>query len=230
MNQLKLYRHYIFIDPNNIHCDINNHNILNEIKSIHNEYYTNNEIVKYWSYDDIVILLKKYDNELCELFLSINYNYPALLADIGRYIILYYYGGIYHDLKCISNKNMVTFLNENITIETFIGEEHPDPSLSYRVRNTNIISLQINHPILNLTLQKMKENLIIAKNNNYCGHQFIWSIGSNIYIKIFDEYKNENIIKYPLIKQNLIVYNNIIYSKNIKKWQHIDELLFRTNQ
>ena len=30
---LKLLRHYIFIDPNNVHCDINEHSLLNNIKS-----------------------------------------------------------------------------------------------------------------------------------------------------------------------------------------------------
>lgn len=99
-----LLRHYIFIDSCELFHDINNNSTFNNIKKIHSKNYTNGEIVKYYGYNDIVYLLNNYDKELCKLFLDINCNYPALLADIGRLIILYTYGGIYHDLKCMSNK------------------------------------------------------------------------------------------------------------------------------
>lgn len=99
-----LLRHYIYINVFNILGDINNDTILNDIKKIHEQNYTNGEIIKYYGYNDIVNLLNNYDIELSKLFLELNCNYPALLADIGRLIILYTYGGIYHDLKCISNK------------------------------------------------------------------------------------------------------------------------------
>ena len=50
---LKLVRHYIFIDPDCLHCNIHNHPILQKIKRIHSKHYTRNEDVKYWSYRDI---------------------------------------------------------------------------------------------------------------------------------------------------------------------------------
>jgi len=117
----KLQRHYIFIDPNNINDNLKDNLILNEIKKIHINHYTNNEIITYWSYNDIVNLLFKYDVELCKLFKCLNYNYPAFLADIGRYIILFYYGGIYHDLKCISNKKIINYLDTTSNNITFIA-------------------------------------------------------------------------------------------------------------
>lgn len=82
IKNIKLLRHYIFINPYNILGDINNDVILNDIKKIHKQNYTNFDIVKYYGYNDIVNLLNDYDNELSNLFLKLNYNYPALLADI----------------------------------------------------------------------------------------------------------------------------------------------------
>ena len=124
-NDIKLLRHYIFINPNDVFGNINNDIILNDIKKIHKKNYTNCEILKYYGYIDIVNLLKNYDNELCKLFLKLNYNYPALLADIGRLIILYNYGGIYHDLKCMSNQKMINYLNSVSSKTKLIAEEHP---------------------------------------------------------------------------------------------------------
>lgn len=224
---LKLIRHYIFINPNNINEPLNNNIILNQIKQIHNKYYLNNEIIKYWGYNDIANLLKNYDNELYQLFLSLNPNYPALLTDIGKYIILYYYEGIYHDLKMISKKNINNYINyqksNNINI---IGEEHP--TLKFRVRSGNIISLKINNPFFNIVLQNIKKELIIAKDQKYKGPDHVFNIGSDIYINEFNNFllKNNNIIKYPLEEKGLILYNIDIYSKNIKKWQETDEYLF----
>ena len=37
---------------------------------------TNNKIIKYWCYDEIVELLNKYDEQLCDLFVSLNRAYP----------------------------------------------------------------------------------------------------------------------------------------------------------
>ena len=229
---LKLLRHYIFIDPNNVHCNLDEHNLLKEIKSIHNEFYINGEIVKYWGYIDIALLLKKYDEELYELFLKINYNFPALLSDLGRFVILYYYGGVYHDLKCISggNLNMKNYLENEIGSITFIG--HDAGGNSNSVVSRNVISLQIKHPLLRSTLQLMKKKLIEARNNNYYGGivndaSKIIDCGSYPYIDTFIDYssKNDDIIKINL-EDKLVTFHHYIYSKNLKKWQNTYEPLF----
>ena len=70
---IKLLRHYIFINPNDIHGNLTDNSILNEIKIIHMQQYSNNEIIKYWGYDDISMLLQTYDKELYELYICLNY-------------------------------------------------------------------------------------------------------------------------------------------------------------
>ena len=100
INKLIFLRHYIFIDPYDINSNNENNEKFQSIKKIHSENYTDGEKILYYNYEDIKNLLEKYDIELYNLYIKINYKYAALLADIGRYIILYNYGGIYHDLKC----------------------------------------------------------------------------------------------------------------------------------
>ena len=227
---IKKLRHYIFINPNDILGDINKNKTLDYIKNIHNKYYINGEIVKYHSYNDIKNLLSKFDDELCKLYLQINYNYPALLADIGRYIILYYNGGIYHDLKCISNKNMIEFLDTMPLNVELIGEEHPYEI--NRVRNTNIIVLQKYSKFLESLLQSIKVKL--SKSFYAYGPGKVFMLGSGIYIYKFKQYIKYNkhksikdIFKYPFFKSNQIIFDNTIYNKNIKKWQNTYQYIFR---
>ena len=220
---MKLLRHYIFINPKDISNDINNDKTLNDIKLTHKKHYTNGEIVKYYGYNDIVSLLNNYDKELCNIFLQLNKNYPAFLADIGRLIILYNYGGVYHDLKCMSNKKLINYLN-NIPEEIeFIGEEHPVEK--WRVRNTNIICLHKNSKFITSVLEKIKIRLINSK--HAFGPNSVIQIGSGIYINEFINNKNPCVYKYPFTVAKMIHSDPNIYSKNITKWQNTYEPLFK---
>jgi hypothetical protein len=221
MNDIKLLRHYIFIDPHNLLNDINNNDTLNNIKKIHKQHYTNKEIVKYYGYNDIINLLKNYDNELCKLFMELNPNYPALLADIGRLIILYTYGGIYHDLKCISNKKMIDYLSLVSPEIQLIGDE----SWKKKVRNTNIVALQKNSNFIRIVLQKIKIKLKNSK--DAFGPQALFQIGSKIYIEEFNK-QHKYIYKYQFETNNMIeFFIKKIYSKNIKKWKNTYEYIFK---
>ena len=120
---------------------------------------------------------------------------------------------------------MIEYLENIYNNITFIGEEHPIES--HRVRNSNIISLQIEHPFLNDVLQNIKQKLIISKQNNENGPLSMFNIGSGIYIHYFNITQNNDIIKYPFEKKNLLTFHSIIYSKNIKKWQDTYQLLFK---
>ena len=219
-----LLRHYIFINPLNILDDINDDPILNDIKKINNQNYSNGEILKYYGYNDIIDLLNNYDKELCNLFIEINCNYPALLSDIGRLIILYNYGGIYHDLKCMSNKKMIIYLKTLSPKIELIGEEHPTETI--RVRNSNIVALHKNSNFIASVLEKIKIKLNNEK--NAFGFKKVFEIGSMIYIKEFLNNTNVHIFKYPFEKKKFLYLNKYIYFKNIKKWQNTNEYIFKT--
>ena len=68
-------------------------------------------------------LLFKFDKSLYNIV--INIKYPALIADIGRFIILYYYGGVYLDLKFIITDKFINFINNEIIEIDFIADKHP---------------------------------------------------------------------------------------------------------
>jgi hypothetical protein len=220
MENIVLLRHYIFINPNDILGDINNSELLNKIKETHNKNYTNGEVIKYYGYNDIVYLLHNYDKELCNLFLELNHNYPALLADIGRLIILYNYGGIYHDLKFMSNKKMINYLMSLSSEIELICEEHPTDK--DRIRNGNIIALHKNSKFLISVLEKMKIKLINRK--HAFGPKTVYDIGSKTYINEFYN-KNAYIYKYPF--RNLINSDANIYLNNLTKWQNTYENIFK---
>jgi mannosyltransferase OCH1-like enzyme len=216
-------RHYIFINPNNVHA--NEHENLNVIKRIHKYHYNKGEIVKYWFYDDIYKLLQEYDSELAELFLKINVFYPALLADIGRYIILYNFGGVYCDLKIISNNRIYKLINlvkkYKKTVK-IIGWQHA----INKYKNSCIISFTIKNPFFNKVLQIMKDKLKIFKNKNIIdAKRAVGYIGSSIYINLFKYYEKKNItLKASL--QKVTSFNTKIYSLNFIKWQNTHQKLF----
>lgn len=226
MVSFELLRHYIFINPIDINSDIHQSEYLTTIKKEHNKYYVNNEKITYWNYNEIASLLKDYDTVLYDLFMQLNTNYAALLADIGRYVILYFYGGIYSDLKCMSNKKMIDFLGEMKKEGVlFIAESHPTGVRL--IRNGNIISLYKKHQLLDDTLQYIKHALIEEKKQNTKGPEKVWQVGSKIYIDLFTKNRSETVINIPLLKEGYIIWNASIHSSRIAKWQSTVEYLFK---
>ena len=216
---------YIYINASDVRADINLDPVLNEIKEIHSANYVNGEIIKYWGYNDILKLLVTYDKELADLFLLINHNYPALLADLGRYIILYYYGGIYHDLRCLSKPSLLVYISSLPSNVTFIGEA--DPAKGHKVvRNGNIISLVLRHPLLLKVLQNIKTALQIAKQNNSKGSLNMFIIGSRSYINEFHMFQSSDVIKCPLARKGYIHFNSVIYTKKSRCWQSTNQYIF----
>jgi len=179
----KYTSNYIFIDPNNTNQDLFNNKIFLSIKRYHNRWYSKFNIlrVKYWSYNDIAELLSVYDNELCDLYLRINPRYAALLSDIGRFIILYNYGGIYHDLKFIPKLKFIDELNYLESQYAIIGEQHP--SCPHRVKSGNIISFKEKDDFFKNILDLIKLDLIQAAESNLKGSEAMFAIGSGTYIE-----------------------------------------------
>ena len=166
--------------------------------------------------------MERFDIELQKLFLQLNPNYPALLAAIGRLVILYYYGGIYHDLKCVSTKALDEYLVTVAELE-LICEEHPKDT--HRVRNTNIVALKLHSPFIATVLQKIKAKLLVSK--SAYGPDKMFHIDSLIFISEFAHNKNNTIIKYPFINTNMILFINDIYKKRLTRWQRTYESIFK---
>jgi mannosyltransferase OCH1-like enzyme len=220
----ELQRHYIFINPYDLREDIYCNPILNNIQTIHNKHYRKFSGIQssYWSYNDIAELLRTYDIGLSELYLSINPKYAALLSDIGRFIILYLYGGVYHDLKFLAKHKFVKFFQDHMNVYGIIGEQHPRDK--HRVRSGNIISFVAEDPFFRVVLDAIKSRLIIVHKTKLSGSTAMFDIGSGIYIRMFSEYeKRRTDMARKRFDWRYLKYNKSIYKANITKWQDIEE-------
>ena len=219
-------RHYIFINPHNV--NLRKHKKLDFIKRIHLRNYNKKiEKIKYWFYNDILELLKDYDEELAFLFSKINKMYPALLADIGRYIILYKFGGVYLDLKFIAKNNIYKLffltkkLRKNIEV---IGWKHPREN---RTRNGFIIALTKNNQFFHDVLQNIKKKLLEAKKENKTIiPSTMFDIGSRSYINLFSNYENKKKVAKLQLNGKIIKKNKFIYKLNFVRWQNTHQKLF----
>lgn len=140
-------------------------------------------------------------------------------------MILYYFGGVYHDLKFVSGMSLIEYLNKVSDDVVFIGEEHPE--YTHRVRNGNIVSLEVTCKFLHFVLQAVKTRLIAAKIQNHRGPSAMFNIASGAYIDEFKNQMNDHIIKSPLTKWNLVVFSDLIYRRNLKSWQNTDQYIFK---
>lgn len=218
-------RHYIFINPHNVLS--RKHKKLDFIKKIHLRNYNKGERIIYWFYEDILKLLQSYDKELADLFSKINKMYPALLADIGRYIILYKFGGVYLDLKVLAKNEiykLIYFIKKfNKNIEA-IGWKHPKEN---RTRNGGIIALTKNNIFFHNVLQNIKIKLLKQKKENkQINSSKMFNIGSKTYIELFEIYEKQNkVAKFPFQKK-IVKFNRKIYKLNFVRWQNTHQKLF----
>jgi hypothetical protein len=218
-------RHYIFINPHNVLS--RKHKKLDFIKKIHLRNYNKGERIIYWFYEDILKLLQSYDKKLAYLFSKINKMYPALLADIGRYIILYKFGGVYLDLKLLAKNEIYKLIyftkkfNKNIKV---IGWKHPKKN---RTRNGGIIALRKNVKFFDIVLQNIKKKLLKEKKvNKKINSSKMFYIGSKTYIDLFKIYEKQNkVAKYPFQK-NIVKFKRKIYKLNFVRWQNTHQKLF----
>jgi hypothetical protein len=219
-----LQLHYIFINPYNLREVPADNPTFLVIRDEHRRYYDKiNELrVTYWSYQDIAVLLDSYDKGLYALYLQINPRYAALLSDIGRFIILYNHGGVYHDLKFIAKPKFLKALKRWPNQYSLIGEQHPKHN--ERVRSGNLISFKRYLPFFEIVLQSIKERLLEVQRNNLSGSKLMFELGSGLYIQLFAEYEKK---KADFTKMRLdcryLKYSKTIYKANIVKWQGVEE-------
>ena len=222
-------RHYIFINPHNVLS--RKHKKLDFIKKIHLRNYNQGEIIIYWFYEDILNLLQSYDKELADLFSKINKMYPALLADIGRYIILYKFGGVYLDLKFLAKNEIYKLIyftkkfNKNIQV---IGWKHPNEN---RTRNVGIIALTKNNIFFHNVLQNIKKKLLEEKKENkQINSSKMFYIGSKTYIDLFKIYEKQNKVAKFSFQKNIVKFNRKIYKLNFVRWQNTHQKLFEEEE
>jgi len=158
---MKYTLNYIWINSNNIHVNINECEYLNCIRKHHKYIYKNREIdIKYWNWNSILPLIKRYDYDLYILCTQINPAHSTLLADISRFIILYFNPGVYIDSDFILTEwfdNFIENIPDNIQFVskgTHCGSKAMVSGLYTSVKHAEIIKL---------FLERVKTRLLAIK-------------------------------------------------------------------
>jgi mannosyltransferase OCH1-like enzyme len=112
--------------------------------------------------DDMYNFIKdNYDEETLSLYNMINPKLGMARADFFRYLLIYKVGGFYFDIKSCTERDLTCWA-ENFKFITahWCYRNHSD-TLNYELgefQNWHIIS-EPGHPILELTITRMKENI-----------------------------------------------------------------------
>ena len=229
IEKMMMFRHYIYINPSNLE-----ERVPPLIKWIHLEFYKSNEIIRYYHYDSISQLLSEYDRELHELYLEINPIHASLLSDIGRFIILYLFGGVYHDLKMVSSDEIIPFLRKQYLNKKYlILEKHPVLIDDIdRFRLTNIVSLKPGHPFMHKMLQDLKVRLQETKRNGLEGPFTIFQLAIGLASANYQNEKENSSMKESkseitiLSLKSFIFLCDEIYDIRISKWQETFDPVF----
>jgi len=158
-----------------------------------------------------------YDDKDCENFIKNNYSNDVLSAfntlipgaykaDLWRYCILYFYGGIYVDIKFkpINNYKFINIINQ----EYYVNDVEKSLNGIY---NGLIISKQ-----RNIKLFQCIEQIVSNTKLKFYGETFLHVTGPKLFDKFFtNEEKKNNIMKLYIIndKHNIIMNKSIILSE-----------------
>ena len=161
-----------------------------------------------------------YDDKDCETFIKNNYSndvlnaYNILIpgaykADLWRYCILYFYGGIYADIKFKSNNNF-KFIN-------LINEEYyvKDIEASFNgIYNGLIISKQ-----RNIKLLQCIEQIVSNTKLKFYGDSYLHVTGPKLFDQFFTNDEKKNLVlKLHIIKDK----HNIFFKGDIILTEYIE--------
>lgn len=114
---------------------------------------------KYHFYRDIYAQLRVYDSELALYFSRINRALPALLSDIGRFIILYNHGGFYHDARfTLESKEALRELLSFCKMGVDVVFHQKIPKLTM-IKSTNMLACKKKAAVFDAILQQQKLKL-----------------------------------------------------------------------
>ncbi len=202
-------------------------------------------------YDDVMVenfIKNNYSERIYNAYKSINPKYGPARADFFRYLIIYYYGGIYLDVKSALVKNIDQELKENKLLTS--KGRHPEfnffpfgmtsqffnkynwstfSGTKYGEFNNWHIIAPAGNEILGKTIQHIVTNIEYAKKHKNFYKQGEYSVlaltGPIIYSRVILKYANKDNIKF--YENNLngkVKYSAISNHKNITKRKHYSKI------
>lgn len=118
--------------------------------------------VRLFNYSGLYDLLRRYDTEFARYFSMIDPDFAAGMADIGRILLLYRYGGIYHDANFyIRDGQKLQGLLEELRTKDILLERHPLLlGCLFMIRNRFIAARTGGLVFFRRVLERQKANLI----------------------------------------------------------------------
>lgn len=170
-----------------------------------------------------------FDDEDCHNFIKDNYSQDILnafdklvpgayKADLWRYCILYFYGGVYLDIKFLPIENFK--LIDIIEKECFVNDL--DTS-DFGIYNGLIIVKQRNEKLL-----KCINEIVINTKNNYYGDTFLHVTGPKLLDNFFSQEEKKNFLLILELKINSNI--QLIRHKNTNKIILSEYLNYREEQ
>lgn len=144
-----------------------------------------------------------FDDDDCRNFIKDNYSKDILnafdklvpgayKADLWRYCVLYFYGGVYLDIKFLSIENFK--LIDLIEKECFVNDLE---SSDFGIYNGLIIVKQRNNKLLECI-----NEIVINTKNNYYGDTFLHVTGPKLLDKFFSKEEKKNFSLILELKKN----------------------------
>lgn len=124
---------------------------------------------EYRIYDDedcIRFIRENYDQEMMDIYLSINPEYGQARADLFRYLLMYKEGGVYLDIKSGTDRplNEIILPTDEYILTHWEGTDWVEEIGYYlgEFQNWHIICVP-GHPFLKKTIERVRQNIIDCK-------------------------------------------------------------------
>jgi len=164
---MKYTLNYIWVNANNLYMKKDQCKYIQYLKEKHGDIYTSRDIdIQYWSWNELVYMIKEYDDNLYKLCLQISPEYSTLLSDIARFVLLYQQPGVYIDCDFVLTEHFDNYIKtipdeiEFVSRSTHNGRTSMVSGLYTTVKNTSIIKL---------FLERVKTRLEAAKRSKSGG-------------------------------------------------------------
>lgn len=173
---------------------------------------------KYHFYRDIYAQLRLYDSELALYFSRINRGLPALLSDIGRFIILYNHGGFYHDARFSfeSKEAMREILSFcKMGVDAVFHQKVPKLTM---IKSTNVLACKKKAAVFHAILQQQKLKLrhLFDATTSVPTNETIVDLTTRTFVSIF---VNQSVCTRD-VRPTICVHNNTALLAT--KWKLID--------
>lgn len=151
---------YIYIDPVDKHSSVLPPHV-NALLADINRLLQHRVEVHVYTYNSLLPLVQRFDAQLGKYFEMLNPKYGAMLANIGRAVLLHEHGGIYHDIRSrmASARSLDAFISTCAMPHNYSLIFEMNPEHRGRIQLTNMVGCRKHSRLLQGYLQAITTEL-----------------------------------------------------------------------